>query len=154
MTTMKVLLHILSFQLMHFLQSVTCHKATHTNWVKLEHASTIACQDESAVLQCPNYEGIFIIDAFWGRKDNITCQPGELNPMCSYTKMCIPKDSDADDKRVKEACHTEQSCTVIASNMFFRFDQDICPEVCKYLQVNYDCKQMSGMRKMVVQKQQ
>ena len=156
MTIMKVLLFALgiSIKLMYFLRAVNGHNAAHTNWVKLENASTIACQGESAILQCPNYEGVFIVDAFWGREDNITCQPNELNPTCSHTEMCIPKDREADDKRVNEECHTEQWCTVIASNLFFRFDQDICPEVCKYLQINYHCKQMSGMKKMLIQRQE
>ena len=122
------------------------HKSVHTNWVKLDNASLIICQNEFQRIQCSNYEGIYIIDSFWGRNSNVICQSDKLDDKCSHTETCIPANSKKDDKRVKEACHGYQDCWLAASNIFFRSEEDLCPNVCKYLQVNYACKQMSGMK--------
>ena len=135
------------------LDGIACHEANETSWVKLEKASNIICQNEVLTMQCPNYESIHILpDAFWGRDDNVTCQEPTLRKgeHCSHTKMCIPEDTMMDDEKIRRACHKEQFCILVANNYFFRFEHDICPEVCKYIRFNYECRQMSGMRKSLV----
>ena len=146
--TWATLIHYIFLSLK--LKRITCHEAKHTKWIKLEKASNIICQNDLLTMQCPNYESIYILpNAFWGRDDNVTCQQPRMpnGKNCSSTKMCIPDDKDMDDIRIREACHKEQYCVLIANNIFFRFARDICPDVCKYVRLNYECRQMSGMKR-------
>ena len=157
LTIMRALLIALKLVfLVYFLRNIdgiqVGHKSEHTKWVKLDNASMVICRNEVQRLQCENYEGIFIQDAFWGRSSSVICQKDKLDDKCSDTETCIPEDTKKITKRVEEACHGFQDCWLLASPIFFRFDEEDCPTVCKYLQVNYACKHMSGMKKTLIGK--
>ena len=146
-----VLIYILSTSLKLKGIPFSGHEANHTDWIKLANASNIVCQDEVLTMQCPNYESIFVLpDAFWGRDDNVTCQEPPTGKNCSHTEMCILEDKEKDDRRIKQACHKEQYCVLLANNYFFRFEEDLCPKVCKYVRLKYECRHMSGMKKSLV----
>jgi len=121
------------------------HQKKLTNWVKLEKGLELGCEGEEVNIACPNYEGIRILNAFWGRDDVTTCQPDDPLEPKSYKDMCKPVDKEYAKRKVKEMCHGIEICRVPATVTFF--DTEPCPNVIKYLRVNYECRHMSGMKK-------
>lgn len=129
---------------------VTMHKKKLTNWRKLVDVKEIACEGEEVNLNCPNYEGIRIVDAFWGRDDVTTCQPDDPLEPKSYKDMCKPVDKEYAKRKIKEMCHTSESCRIPATTTVF--DTELCPNVIKYLRVDYECRHMTGMKKTLIEK--
>ena len=92
------------------------------------------CEDEKALLKCPQYQIIDIKTVFWGRDDQVTCP----NPPAglTITKLCATT-TNAKDK-VFALCDTIQSCEVKANRIFLD-DNGTCKKTYKYLKVRYDC---------------
>eukprot|EP00794_Sanderia_malayensis_P018813 gene18813-20709_t len=110
----------------------------------------LGCEGESVNINCPNYEGIRIVDAFWGRDDTKTCQPDNPLEERSYKDMCKPVKNNYALDKVKEQCHELESCKVFATTTFF--DTELCPNVIKYVRVKYECRHMSGMKRSWINK--
>ena len=114
------------------------------------NGTELACEGEVVNINCPNYEGIRIVDAFWGRDDIVTCQPSNPLETRSYKDMCKPAAKEYAKRKVYEMCHTLESCRIPASTIMF--DTDLCPNVIKYLRVLYECRHMTGMKKSLIEK--
>ena len=63
--------------------------------------------------------------------------------------MCLPEDKDYVYRKVAESCQGQKQCFLIASPLYF--DTEICPHVRKYLRIKYECRQMSGMKRMRIE---
>ena len=133
-----------------FIASVLGHQKKLTNWVKMPESIGLACEGEYVDINCPNYEGIRIVDAFWGRDDVTTCQPGQPLATKSYKDMCKPVQKDYAKLKLKQMCHGIESCRIPATTVFF--DTELCPNVLKYLRVNYECRHMTGMKKSLIER--
>lgn len=127
------------------IQYVEVHKAKLTNWLKETNKTAVACQGESTDLACGDYEGVRIVDAFWGRDDKLTCQSQDPLSTQSTKEMCLPNDKDYAYRKVAESCQGRRECFVIATPLFF--DTELCPHVRKYIRIRYECRQMSGMKR-------
>lgn len=103
---------------------------------KEKRKSTITCQGQKDWLQCPTYQLIKIKDAFWGRDDSKTCSRSHAERSLQTTKMCAQDESNTMAK-LQNACDGESACELVASPVYF--DRTDCPEVYKYLRVNWEC---------------
>ena len=139
-----------TFTLLLCIRYSSLHQKKLTNWIKLAGGLEVACEGEEVNINCPNYEGIRIINAFWGRDDATTCQPDDPLEPKSYKDMCKPVDKEYAKRKVKQMCHSNEMCRIPATTTFF--DTEICPNVIKYLRVNYECRHMTGMKKSLIEK--
>lgn len=103
---------------------------------KDKRKTTITCQGQKDWLQCPTYQLIKIKDAFWGRDDEKTCSRSHTERSLQTTKMCAQDESNTMAK-LQNACDGESACELVASPVYF--DRTDCPEVYKYLRVNWEC---------------
>lgn len=129
----------------------TClsHKKKVTDWRKSEILEALACEGESADINCPNYEGIKITSAFWGRDDTLTCQPDDPLAKRSYKETCMPIDKGYALRKVNQVCKSLETCKIFATPTFF--DTELCPNVIKYVRIKYECRHMTGMRRSKIQ---
>ena len=130
-------------------------KAGVTKWLKQANITNISCEDDISEkgellesdgmvnMQCADYEGISLVDVYWGRKDKVTCQTNERSKF-THKEIC-----DVEQLRpkilMKLKCEGEQICRI---PLYF-FDHDICPHIRKYLEVTFHCCHMSGMKRAV-----
>ena len=140
----------IAFTLMLCIRYSSMHQKKLTNWRKLIDGLEIGCEGEEVNIACPNYEGIRIVNAFWGRDDAATCQPDNFDEKRSYKDMCKPVDKEYAKRKVKQMCHGIEICRIPATTTFF--DTELCPNVIKYLRVNYECRHMTGMKKSLIEK--
>ncbi|XP_013394109.2 uncharacterized protein LOC106161639 [Lingula anatina] len=90
----------------------------------------VACEQKTAAPRCPSNHVIHIVDALYGRTNNLTCKHTAMsNTGCNASNSYSV---------VSEACEGQQSCSVVASRS--TFDQDPCEGTFKYLQINYSCQ--------------
>ena len=94
----------------------------------------ITCEGERGTVQCPEGQHLNIVNVFWGRDDTSTCSQAPAG--LDSTTMC---ECNADNvmQKVQEECQSEQTCDVIASNIFF--SDNSCGTVYKYLKIWYEC---------------
>ena len=90
----------------------------------------IVCKDTVQTISCPPDQNIDIMNADYGDKGDAGCLR-EGSPMPSG-----PCRSPGAVDIVKKKCDGVNSCELSASNDEFG---DVCPDVNKYLEVNYDC---------------
>ena len=121
-----------------------------TNWVKATENVAIACQNEEVNLNCNDYEGIRIKEAFWGRDNNVDCEVDDPLSTMTNKETCFPLDKDYAYRKTAEICQGHQSCTLMGTSM--NFDTSLCPHVKKFARVAYECRQLSGMRRSTVHK--
>lgn len=116
-----------------------------TNWLKSKPNDMVACEAECMNLMCDHYEGIRIIDAFWGRDNDIDCQVD--NPLFSQSdkEHCYALDKNYAFRKVEEECQNKPECEISASK--FGFDLTICPHVKKFFRVKYECRQLDGSKR-------
>jgi hypothetical protein len=91
------------------------------------------CEGQTLSISCSDGKVIEIKQAFYGRKDRTTCA-GFSIPL---TTSCEAK--DAQDK-LEDLCNGEDSCKIKVDGNAFG---DPCPLTSKYLNVEYECKEMS-----------
>lgn len=139
-----------TFILLLCIRYSSLHQKKLTNWIKLAGGLEVACEGEEVNINCANYEGIRIINAFWGRDDATTCQPEDPLEPKSYKDMCKPVDKEYAKRKVKQMCHGNEMCRIPAATTFF--DTELCPNIIKYLRVNYECRHMTGMKKTLIEK--
>lgn len=130
---------------------IYCHKSSITNWIKLHKTETILCEQDVKVISCSAYEGLHILDAFWGRDNLLICKvPTDVKYINSPNSqvdnlMCFDKNTTYAKIKIQELCEELQVCQINAD--FAIFERKICPEIKKYLRVVYECRQMSGMKR-------
>ena len=139
---------------------VVGYKSKTTNWLKTPDIEAISCgpdkndkgkkfdEDRSVNMLCGDYEGIRIIEAFWGRNDTFTCQTAEKQSTLTHKKMCWPETYETLNRLMKHVCDNKQTCRV---PLYF-FDNEICPSVRKYIRVLYECRHLSGMKRSHINK--
>lgn len=131
-----------------------CHKSSITNWIKLPKTEIILCEEDVKVISCSAYEGLHILDAFWGRDSMLICKvPTDLKYINSPNAqvdnlMCFDRNTTYAKTKVKTLCEELQACQINAD--FSIFERKICPDVKKYLRVIYECRQLSGMKRHLI----
>jgi len=100
-----------------------------------KHTTTF-CQGEKEWLQCPMYRVIKINKAFWGRMDQTTCTSPTVKRTLSSEKQCEQDEANT-MKKVQTMCDDENACELVASDTFF--DRADCPDVYKYVKLDYEC---------------
>ncbi|XP_033728270.1 multiple epidermal growth factor-like domains protein 6 isoform X2 [Pecten maximus] len=90
----------------------------------------IICERERYTIECPSGEVINIQEAFYGRKDQITCS-GMNQPLTDTN--CS---SSVALERYRNLCNYKHICLVTASN---RVTGDPCPGTYKYARIRYTC---------------
>ncbi|XP_046844845.1 uncharacterized protein LOC124438694 [Xenia sp. Carnegie-2017] len=102
----------------------------------LQWKTTIACEDQKLFIECPNiYNRIQIHSCFFGREDAVVCK----HPQHPSEKNCAEQNVTV-KAVVLDLCQGEAKCEVTASNDFLaQYGTVICPDVYKYLQVDYRC---------------
>jgi hypothetical protein len=103
---------------------------------KSKAKDTITCQGEKEWLQCPTYHLIKINNAFWGRDHEKPCTRKNVRHGLKTDKMCAQDESNTMAK-VQNACDGENACELVASQLYF--DRTDCPDVYKYLRLNWEC---------------
>ncbi|XP_073981340.1 L-rhamnose-binding lectin ELEL-1-like [Rhodnius prolixus] len=91
--------------------------------------SSMACEDYTLNISCPDGYYLDIVNAFYGRKDeNICYRKGKIiNTNCSaQTALAV----------MHSRCNNFQICIVSASKTVFG---DPCYDTYKYLEVEYNC---------------
>ena len=121
-----------------------------TAMLKADHMTALACQGDTTNLSCENYEGIRVTDAFWGRDNKIDCQSDDPLEYLTHKETCSPLDHDYAYRKVTELCEKKDHCTIAGTPLFF--DTELCPHVRKFVRVEFECREMSGMRKSDVEK--
>lgn len=101
-----------------------------------QRTTTVTCQGQKDWLQCPTYQLIKIKDAFWGRDDDKTCSRTHTERALQSNKMCAQDESNTMTK-LQNACDGESACELVASPVYF--DRTDCPDVYKFLRVNWEC---------------
>lgn len=135
LTTMLVISH------------VSCHIGRLT-FVKDTNLTQIACQGETTNIMCGGYEGIRVNDAFWGRDNEVDCQSDDPLSYLTHKATCKPLDLDYAYRKVSEICQDRSVCVIAGTPLFF--DTELCPNVRKYVRVKYECREMSGMKKSLI----
>eukprot|EP00112_Aurelia_sp_Birch-Aquarium-sp1_P009505 Seg2082.4 transcript_id=Seg2082.4/GoldUCD/mRNA.D3Y31 product="Protein eva-1 C" protein_id=Seg2082.4/GoldUCD/D3Y31 len=97
---------------------------------------TVFCQGEKEWLQCPMYRVIKVNKAFWGRQDQTTCVDKSVTRTLKSDKLCAQDEANT-MKKVETMCNDENACELVASETFF--DRADCPDVYKYVQMEYEC---------------
>merc|ERR1712226_1425215 len=121
-----------------------------TNWVKTKDNVALACQGEDVNINCNDYEGIRVKDAFWGRDNKEDCQVDDPLSTMTDKETCFHLDKGYAYNKVAEICQGHQSCQVIGTSL--NFDTSMCPHIKKFARINYECRQLSGMRRSMVHK--
>ncbi len=98
--------------------------------------TSVFCQGEKEWLQCPMYRVLKIKNAFWGRKDMTTCADKAVTRTLKSDKLCAQDEANT-MKKVETMCNDEEACELVASDTFF--DRADCPDVYKYVQLEYEC---------------
>lgn len=98
--------------------------------------STLTCQGQKDWLQCPMYHLIKINSAFWGRDDENSCSRSGVEHGLKINQMCAQDESNTMVK-LQNACDGESACELVASPVYF--DRTDCPDVYKFLRVNWEC---------------
>ncbi|XP_033756148.1 uncharacterized protein LOC117338893 [Pecten maximus] len=88
------------------------------------------CEGSTTTIKCPAGEVIDILEAFYGRENDLTCS-GPGKPI--RTTACS---SPVALERYEEICDDKNSCTVTASNSV---TGDPCGGTYKYAQITYTC---------------
>lgn len=103
---------------------------------KSKAKDSITCQGEKEWLQCPTYHLIKVNSAFWGRDHEKPCTRKNVQHGLKTDKMCAQDESNTMAK-VQNACDGENACELVASQLYF--DRTDCPDVYKYLRLNWEC---------------
>lgn len=82
------------------------------------------------------YQLIKVRNAFWGRDNEVSCSRAAVEHGLKADKMCAQDESNTMVK-VQNSCDGENACELIASPVYF--DRTDCPDVYKYLRVNWEC---------------
>lgn len=98
--------------------------------------TTVTCQGQKEWLQCPMYHLIKINSAFWGRDEEAACSKSSVEHGLKTDKMCAQDESNTMIK-VQNACDGESACELVSSPVYF--DRTDCPDVYKFLRVNWEC---------------
>lgn len=88
------------------------------------------CEGEKALIQCKQYEVVFINKVYWGRDDYTTCDKVPAN--LTKDRLCDTDQKEAYDK-VIDQCQNKQACEVVATNIFF--NDNTCGNVYKFLKI-------------------
>ena len=101
---------------------------------------TLICDGQQENLMCDDYLGIDIVKVFYGRRRN--------DHKCLTPKPGVPCEEDAADvlKKIRNRCEKRQNCSLIASE----YGNKLCPHTNKYLEVEYQCRGLTGMKRMKV----
>merc|ERR1712226_687108 len=85
-------------------------------------------------------------------KDNVALACQGDDPLSTMTdkETCFHLDKGYAYNKVAEICQGHQSCQVIGTSL--NFDTSMCPHIKKFARINYECRQLSGMRRSMVHK--
>jgi len=109
--------------------------------------NTVTCQGQKDWLQCPMYHLIKINSAFWGRDDENSCSRSGVEHGLKTNQMCAQDESNTMVK-LQNACDGESACELVASPVYF--DRTDCPDVYKFLRVNWECAHSESRVKDIV----
>ena len=90
--------------------------------------SVTICEDERQTIRCEGGATISVLEASYGRNDNVTCPS-----LFIRTTSC---NAGSSLSVVQDNCDDQASCNLFASNSVFG---DPCQGTFKYLQVTYKC---------------
>jgi len=91
------------------------------------------CEGTEDVITCSGMDkSLEIVSAFYGRRDNDTCPHATVGE--NFNETC-----GTDDvlERLKRTCDGRQLCNL---GIYGQFGDDPCPNVYKYLNIEYRCK--------------
>ena len=114
----------------------------------MQRQQTITCQGEKEWLQCDPYELIKIHQAFWGRDDTASCTSNDVTHGLKRDKLCAQDEANTMSK-VENACSGENQCELVASPVYF--DRTDCPDVYKYLKVDWECAKSESRIKETIE---
>jgi len=112
--------------------------------------TTITCQGQKDWLQCPMYRLIKINSAFWGRDDTKTCVKSGIEHGLKTSAICAQDESNTMIK-VQNACDGESACELVASPVYF--DRTDCPDIYKFMRVNWECAHSESRIKDTIQEE-
>ena len=94
--------------------------------------SSTICNGQSKLIACLPEEGIKVNSAFYGKKTGKDCN-GEL-PYKDDSPTCSALDAKSN---VQNSCNGKQTCLLFADENIF--GKSLCPNVNKYLHLDYVC---------------
>lgn len=115
-----------------------------------KRTTTITCQGQKDWLQCPMYRLIKINSAFWGRDDTKTCVRSGVEHGLKTNQICAQDESNTMIK-VQNACDGESACELVASPVYF--DRTDCPDIYKFMRVNWECAHSESRIKDTIQEE-
>jgi len=115
-----------------------------------KRTTTITCQGQKDWLQCPMYRLIKINSAFWGRDDTKTCVKSGIEHGLKTNSICAQDESNTMIK-VQNACDGESACELVASPVYF--DRTDCPDIYKFMRVNWECAHSESRIKDTIQEE-
>jgi len=115
-----------------------------------KRTTTITCQGQKDWLQCPMYRLIKINSAFWGRDDTKTCVKSGIEHGLKTSQICAQDESNTMIK-VQNACDGESACELVASPVYF--DRTDCPDIYKFMRVNWECAHSESRIKDTIQEE-
>lgn len=100
------------------------------------------CEGKDEIIKCETMDkSLEIVSAFYGRHDNETC-PHETARYFNESMACNTDDAL---ERLKRVCDGRQFCHLSAYN---QWGDDPCPDIYKYLNVEYRCKDCANAPEM------
>lgn len=122
-------------------------KSSEDDAAKEKIRRSITCQGQKEWLQCDGpYELIRVRNAFWGRDNDYTCTRSGITHGLRSDKNCAQDESNTMTK-IREACDNENVCEVVASPIYF--DKTDCPDIYKYLKLEWECARSESRIKEV-----
>ena len=87
------------------------------------------CEGNNVTLSCPDDKVIHVMEAMFGRTENVTCGGHPL-----YSEPCTNINAT---QNIKLLCNNRKNCSAYAVSEMF--GQDPCPGINKYMKVSYTC---------------
>ena len=116
-------------QSLHVLHVIEVHIAICITMFSANVYEATDCEGSHLLLECPEGQSLHVLEAFFGREDNLTCggDVGYEGEVCS-----------ADDPLtlIRPLCEGRRSCPLYATSLIFG---DPCGEVQMYLKVRFMC---------------
>lgn len=99
----------------------------------------ILCDSERSILFCPSDWLLKVNSAFWGRERTDVCPSAKGQQLCSGASETISK--------LRSRCNNIPFCSVKAFYKELQNGGENCPQVNKYLVVNYSCHPSPDIRR-------
>ena len=111
--------------------------------------SVYGCESKQLSIKCKNRSNkLVIVNSFYGRDDTKICR----HPVLPYEAYCRGQE-DLILEKVQNLCNGENGCSIaVKDGLLLRKGTVLCPNIYKYLKVDYICTQHPDIYQKALEK--